>query len=66
MSDSNSFSSLVLLVGWSVGLFVCLFVFWHFLLFFIVFIFFGFKMFVFVLQLQSKMNKTYQTHIRFK
>ena len=63
MSDSNSFSSLVLFVG----LFVCLFVcfsalFYCFLLFFI---FFGFKMFVLVLQIQSQINKTYQTHIRF-
>ena len=55
--------------------FVCLFVcfFWggHFLLFLLLlllllFFNFGFKMFVLVLQLQSKINKTYQTHIRFK
>ena len=59
MSDSNSFSSLVLFVG----LFVCFSaMFYCFLLFFI---FFGFKMFVLVLQIQSQINKTYQTHIRF-
>ena len=61
--------------------FVCLFVCLFFFLggaFFVVFVFvvvvvvvvvvfnFGFKMFVLVLQLQSKINKTYQTHIRFK
>ena len=58
--------------------FVCLFVCLFFLgggAFFVVFVFvvvvvvvfnFGFKMFVLVLQLQSKINKTYQTHIRFK
>ena len=50
---------LVLFVGW----FVCCF---FFGIFFIQFLYFGFKMFVLVLQLQSKINETYQTHIRFK
>ena len=58
----DSFALTAICLVLFIRLFVCLFVF--FKTFFIVN--YGFKMFVFVLQVQSKIYKRYQTQIRFK